>query len=42
MHNSTHSDIENINFLWTLETRIPNVETQECGWSFQRINSMKI
>ena len=39
--NLTQSEINNINFQWPSENKIQNIETQESGWNFLRINSMK-
>ena len=38
--NLTQSEIDNVNFQWELEARKQNLEMQESGWVFQRINSM--
>ena len=41
-NNLTQSEIENVNVQWDLETRKQNLEMQESGWIFQRVNSMTI
>ena len=41
-HNSTESDIDNIDIRSQLEQQIQNQETKESGWIFDKINSMKI
>ena len=38
----TQSEIDNVNFQWDLEARKQNLEMQESGWVFQRIDSMTI
>ena len=41
-NNLTQSEIDNVNIQWDLETRKQNLEMQESGWVFQRVNSMTI
>ena len=36
------SEIDNVNVQWDLEARKQNLEKQESGWVFQRVNSMTI
>ena len=38
----TQSEIDNVNVQWDLEARKQNLEKQESGWVFQRVNSMTI
>ena len=40
--NLTQSEIENTNIQWDLEARKQNLEMQESGWNFQRVDSMTI
>ena len=39
-NNLTQSEIDNVNVQWDLESRKQNLEMQESGWVFQRVNSM--
>ena len=41
-NNLTQSEIDNVNIQWDLEPRKQNIEMQESGWIFQRVNSMTI
>ena len=41
-HNSTESDINNIDVRSQLEHQIQNQDMKESGWIFEKINSMKI
>ena len=41
-HNLTESDIDNIDVRSQLEHQIQNQEMKESGWTFDKINSMKI
>ena len=41
-NNLTQSEIDNVNVQWDLEARKQNLEMQESGWVFQRVNSMTI
>ena len=41
-NNLTQSEIDNVNIQWDLEARKQNLEMQESGWVFQRVNSMTI
>ena len=41
-NNLTQSEIDNVDIQWGLESRKQNIEMQESGWVFQRINSMTI
>ena len=38
----TQSEIDNVNVQWDLEARKQNLEKQESGWVFLRVNSMTI
>ena len=39
--NITQCALDIINIQWTLVNRIQGIETQESGWIFQEIDSMK-
>ena len=41
-NNLTQSGIDNVDIQWNLEARKQNLEMNESGWNFQRINSMTI
>ena len=41
-HNLTENDINDIDVKLQLEHQIQIQETKECGWIFDKINSMKI
>ena len=41
-NNLTESDNDNIDIRFQLEHQIQIQETKECGWIFDKINSMKI
>ena len=41
-NNITQSEIDNVDIQWDLEARKQNLEMQESGWIFQRVNSMAI
>ena len=41
-NNLTQSEIDNVDIQWDLEARKQNLEMRECGWIFQRVNSMTI
>ena len=41
-NNLTQSEIDNVDIQWDLEARKQNIELQESGWVFQRVNSMTI
>ena len=40
--NITQSERDSIIFQWNLQNRIQGIETQESGWNFLRINSIKL
>ena len=41
-NNLTQSEIDNVDIPWDLEARKQSLEMKECGWDFQRVNSMTI
>ena len=41
-NNLTQSEIDNVDIQWDLEARKQNLEMQESGWIFRRVNSMTI
>ena len=42
VNNLIQSEIDNVDIQWDLEARKQNLEMNESGWNFQRVNSMTI